>query len=92
MITDSRTGEYITADRAESGVYTWEIRNPLYFKILQHHSRPFLTQHDIIKSNPIQPQPAESPGTSQVFSNFQNLDGLTPSDWDFLERLQNPGP
>ncbi|AHA82275.1 AC2 [Tomato leaf curl New Delhi virus 4] len=43
-------------------------------------------------SNTIQPQPAESPGTSQVFSNFQNLDGLTPSDWDFLESLQNPGP
>nr|WEC89256.1 replication enhancer protein [Tomato leaf curl New Delhi virus] len=49
MITDSRTGEYITADRAESGVYTWEIRNPLYFKILKHDSRPFLTQHDIIE-------------------------------------------
>ncbi|ACT67438.1 AC3 [Bhendi yellow vein Haryana virus] len=48
MITDSRTGEYITVDRAESGVYTWEIRNPLYFKILKHDSRPFLTQHDII--------------------------------------------
>uniref|UniRef100_E7BQ31 Replication enhancer n=1 Tax=Tomato leaf curl New Delhi virus [India:Karnal:OY81A:2004] TaxID=908119 RepID=E7BQ31_9GEMI len=46
---DSRTGEYITVDRAESGVYTWEIRNPLYFKILKHDSRPFLTQHDIIK-------------------------------------------
>nr|AEF38364.1 AC2 [Tomato leaf curl New Delhi virus] len=43
-------------------------------------------------SNTIQPQPAESPGTSQVFSNFQNLDGLTPSDWDFLESLQNTGP
>uniref|UniRef100_A1DRZ5 Replication enhancer n=1 Tax=Tomato leaf curl New Delhi virus - [Potato] TaxID=270145 RepID=A1DRZ5_9GEMI len=48
MITDSRTGESITADRAESGVYTWEIRNPLYFKILKHNSRPFLRQHDII--------------------------------------------
>nr|AAR28539.1 AC2 [Tomato leaf curl New Delhi virus] len=43
-------------------------------------------------SNTIQPQPAESTGASQVFSNFPNLDGLTPSDWDFLESLQNPGP
>ncbi|APF30591.1 AC2 [Chayote enation yellow mosaic virus] len=33
----------------------------------------------------VQPQPAESSGTSQVFSDLQNLDGLTPSDWDFLE-------
>ncbi|AOT83405.1 replication enhancer protein [Sida chlorotic vein virus] len=30
---DSRTGESITAHQAESGVYTWEITNPLYFKI-----------------------------------------------------------
>nr|QEM20998.1 transcriptional activator protein [Tomato leaf curl New Delhi virus]QPL11253.1 AC2 Protein [Tomato leaf curl New Delhi virus]UTQ11422.1 AC2 [Tomato leaf curl New Delhi virus]WIW41310.1 TrAP [Tomato leaf curl New Delhi virus] len=43
-------------------------------------------------SNTVQPQPAESPGTSQVFSNFQDLDGLTPSDWAFLESFQNPGP
>ncbi|AAP47118.1 replication enhancer [Luffa yellow mosaic virus] len=48
MITDSRTGEYITADRAESGVFIWEIPNPLYFKILKHDSRPFMTEHDII--------------------------------------------
>nr|AYW01577.1 transcriptional activator protein [Tomato leaf curl New Delhi virus] len=43
-------------------------------------------------SNTVQPQSAESPGASQVFSNFPNLDGLTPSDWDFLASLQNPGP
>nr|AFX60625.1 REN [Macroptilium yellow spot virus] len=30
---DSRTGELITAHQAESGVYIWEISNPLYFKI-----------------------------------------------------------
>ncbi|AFD62677.1 REn [Tomato rugose yellow leaf curl virus] len=30
---DSRTGELITAPQAESGVYIWEITNPLYFKI-----------------------------------------------------------
>nr|CBA18080.1 replication enhancer [Cleome leaf crumple virus] len=30
---DSRTGELITAPQAENGVYTWEITNPLYFKI-----------------------------------------------------------
>nr|AZB50518.1 AC2 [Tomato leaf curl New Delhi virus] len=38
-------------------------------------------------SNTVQPQPAESPGTSQVFSNFQNLDGLTPSDLAFLKGI-----
>nr|AGH29684.1 replication-enhancer protein [Tomato chlorotic mottle virus]AGH29729.1 replication-enhancer protein [Tomato chlorotic mottle virus]QMV80691.1 replication enhancer protein [Tomato chlorotic mottle virus] len=30
---DSRTGELITAHQAENGVYTWEISNPLYFKM-----------------------------------------------------------
>ncbi|ALK03510.1 replication enhancer protein [Whitefly-associated begomovirus 6] len=30
---DSRTGELITAPQAENGVYTWEIENPLYFKM-----------------------------------------------------------
>nr|WHS97179.1 replication enhancer protein [Squash leaf curl China virus] len=49
MITDSRTGEYITADRAKKGVYIWEFPNPLYFKIIKHDIRPCLEEHDIIK-------------------------------------------
>nr|ADP09640.1 AC3 protein [Chili leaf curl Pakistan virus] len=45
---DSRTGEPITAAQAENGVFIWEIQNPLYFKILEHHNRPFLMNQDII--------------------------------------------
>nr|QCS40556.1 replication enhancer protein [Euphorbia leaf curl virus] len=45
---DSRTGELITAAQAENGVFIWEIQNPLYFKILEHHNRPFLMNQDII--------------------------------------------
>ncbi|AAP47117.1 transcriptional activator [Luffa yellow mosaic virus] len=49
------------------------------------------TLHDRTRHNSgtdtVQPQPEESAGTSQVCSNFPNLDGLTPSDWDFLESL-----
>ncbi|QGA69869.1 replication enhancer protein [Ocimum mosaic virus] len=45
---DSRTGENITAAQSMSGVYTSDVPNPLYFKILYHHSRPFQTGHDII--------------------------------------------
>uniref|UniRef100_A0AA51M6A3 Transcriptional activator protein n=1 Tax=Squash leaf curl China virus - [Pumpkin: Bhopal] TaxID=3072199 RepID=A0AA51M6A3_9GEMI len=33
----------------------------------------------------VQPQPEESTGASQVCSNIPDLDGLTPSDWAFLE-------
>nr|AJC52388.1 replication enhancer protein [Papaya leaf curl virus] len=46
---DSRTGELITATQAESGVYIWTVKNPLYFKISQHHERPFTMKEDIIK-------------------------------------------
>ncbi|AEA76818.1 REn [Pepper leaf curl Bangladesh virus-India [India/Mograhat/2007]] len=45
---DSHTGEPITAAQAENGVFIWEITNPLYFKIIEHHHRPFLMNHDII--------------------------------------------
>ncbi|ADF42583.1 ren [Radish leaf curl virus-Hajipur [IN:LabIso:11]] len=45
---DSRTGELITATQAESGVYIWTVKNPLYFKISQHHERPFLSNNDIL--------------------------------------------
>ncbi|AEA76788.1 REn [Tomato leaf curl Joydebpur virus-India [India/Jaunpur/Chilli/2007]] len=45
---DSRTGEPITAAQAENSVLIWEITNPLYFKIIEHHHRPFLRNQDII--------------------------------------------
>nr|AHB73976.1 AC3 [Tomato leaf curl Karnataka virus] len=45
---DSRTGELITAAQAENGVYIWEIQNPLYFKITEHHNRPCMMNQDII--------------------------------------------
>nr|CEL12086.1 Replication enhancer protein [Cestrum leaf curl Islamabad virus] len=45
---DSRTGEFITAAQAQNGVFIWEIQNPLYFKITEHHNRPFLMNQDII--------------------------------------------
>ncbi|AHA59114.1 replication enhancer protein [Eclipta yellow vein virus [India: Lucknow: Andrographis paniculata:2010]] len=45
---DLRTGEPITAAQAWSGAYTWEVPNPLYFKILSHDNRPFTSKMDII--------------------------------------------
>ncbi|ADC32513.1 REn [Merremia mosaic Puerto Rico virus] len=47
---DSRTGEPITAAQATSGVFIWEVPNPLYFKIIRvdrpmfTHSRVFHIQ------------------------------------------------
>ncbi|AJW80831.1 AC3 [Tomato severe leaf curl Kalakada virus] len=45
---DSRTGEPITAAQAENGVFIWEIQNPLFFKITEHHNQAFLRNHDIL--------------------------------------------
>nr|AST99403.1 AC2 [Cotton leaf curl Multan virus - Pakistan] len=42
--------------------------------------------------DPVQLQHSESSGTAQVFSNLPNLDDLTPSDWSFLQGIQNPSP
>nr|CUH74511.1 replication enhancer protein [Tomato leaf curl New Delhi virus]CUR24645.1 replication enhancer protein [Tomato leaf curl New Delhi virus]CUR24652.1 replication enhancer protein [Tomato leaf curl New Delhi virus]CUR24659.1 replication enhancer protein [Tomato leaf curl New Delhi virus] len=85
MITDSRTGEYITAHRAESGVFIWEVPNPLYFIILKHDSRPFLTNHDIIK---IQIQfnhnLRKALGLHKCFLTFQIWTGLRPPTGIFL--------
>ncbi|QIC52928.1 replication enhancer protein [Bean latent virus] len=38
---DSLTGEPITAHQAESGVFIWEVPNPLYFKITRVEDPPF---------------------------------------------------
>nr|AGZ91418.1 C3 protein [Tomato yellow leaf curl virus] len=45
---DSRTGERITAHHAQSGVFLWEIENPLDSKRADHDVRPFLMNHDVI--------------------------------------------
>lgn len=85
MITDSRTGEYITADRTESGVFIWDVPNPLYFKVLKHDSRPCLTNHDIIK---VQVQfnhnLRKALGLHKCFLTFQIWTGLRPPTGIFL--------
>nr|BAS69602.1 replication enhancer protein [Jatropha leaf curl virus] len=45
---DSRTGEPITAARLNNGVFIWTVPNPLYFRLLNHMSRPFHLEQDII--------------------------------------------
>nr|ADW24227.1 REn protein [Tomato leaf curl Hainan virus] len=82
---DSRTGEAITATQAESGVYIWTVKNPLYFKITNHDERPFLMNHDIIT---IQVQfnynLRKALGIHQCFLIFQIWTRLRPQTWRFL--------
>nr|ACN77003.1 replication enhancer protein [Tomato leaf curl Palampur virus] len=85
MITDSRTGEYITADRAESGVYIWDVPNPLYFKILKHDERPCLTNHDIITVQiQFNHNLRKALGLHKCFLTFQIWTGLRPQTGRFL--------
>ncbi|ACU65103.1 replication enhancer protein [Papaya leaf curl China virus] len=82
---DSRTGEAITATQAESGVYIWTVKNPLYFKIISHDERPFLMNNDIIT---IQVQfnynLRKALGIHQCFLIFQIWTRLRPQTWRFL--------
>nr|WBU87219.1 transcriptional activator protein [Papaya leaf curl Haveri virus] len=66
-------------------VYLDRSKSPVFQNIeTRQQAVPDQSRHNQ-SANTVQPQPAESPGASQVFSNFPSLDGLTPSDWDFLE-------
>nr|CUR24646.1 transcriptional activator protein [Tomato leaf curl New Delhi virus]CUR24653.1 transcriptional activator protein [Tomato leaf curl New Delhi virus]CUR44403.1 transcriptional activator protein [Tomato leaf curl New Delhi virus] len=78
-------GVHHCASSREWRVYLGGSKSPVFHNIeTRQQTIPHQSRHHQ-DSNTIQPQPAESSGTSQVFSNFPNLDGLTPSDWDFLE-------
>ena len=82
---DSRTGEPITATQAENGVYTWMVRNPLYFKIVRHDVNVFLTRKDIIT---IQIQfnhnLRKALGIHQCFLTCRIWTRLRPQTWRFL--------
>ncbi|AAK16438.1 C3 protein [Tomato leaf curl Malaysia virus] len=82
---DFRTGELLTVTQCESGVYTWTIKNPLYFKITQHHERPFLRNHDIVT---IQVQfnhnLRKALGIHQCFLTCQIWTRLHLQTWRFL--------
>nr|QCC88861.1 replication enhancer protein [Tomato leaf curl Bangladesh virus] len=87
---DSRTGELITAAQTENGVYIWEIQNPLYFKITEHHNRPFLMNRDIIT---IQIQfnynLPEARGVHKCFLVFRILMTSQPPTGQFLRFFKN---
>nr|QJA07400.1 replication enhancement protein [Tomato leaf curl Uganda virus] len=82
---DSRTGEYITAHQAMSGVNIWEIQNPLYFKITDHNIRPFNTNHDIISIQiRFNHNLRKELGIHKCFLNFKVWTTLQPQTGRFL--------
>nr|UPX95530.1 Ren protein [Sida leaf curl virus] len=87
---DSRTGEYITAAQATSGVYTWDMENPLYFKILDHLDRPFLRNHDIITVQVrFNHNLRKALEIHKCFITFRIWTRLHPQTWRFLRVLRN---
>nr|ALU33537.1 AC3 [Pepper yellow leaf curl Thailand virus] len=82
---DSRTGERITAAQAENGVYIWTVNNPLYFKVTQHHERPFMTNHDIITVQiQFNHNLRRALGLHQCYLICQIWTRLRPQTWRFL--------
>nr|QIJ70666.1 replication enhancer protein [Tomato leaf curl Ghana virus] len=82
---DSRTGELITAHQAQSGVFIWDIQNPLYFKITNHDERPFNYQHDIITVQiRFNHNLRKALGIHKCFLNFKVWTSLRPQTGRFL--------
>ncbi|CAM91894.1 C3 protein [Tomato leaf curl Anjouan virus] len=82
---DLRTGEIITAAQTQSGVFIWEIQNPLYFKIIYHHSRPFNMNQDILLIQiRFNHNLRKELGIHKCFLNFKVWTSLRPQTGHFL--------
>nr|QEL50481.1 replication enhancer protein [Tomato leaf curl Mali virus]QEL50487.1 replication enhancer protein [Tomato leaf curl Mali virus]QEL50499.1 replication enhancer protein [Tomato leaf curl Mali virus]QEL50505.1 replication enhancer protein [Tomato leaf curl Mali virus]QEL50511.1 replication enhancer protein [Tomato leaf curl Mali virus] len=82
---DLRTGEHITALQAQSGVFIWELNNPLYFKIIKHISRPFNRNHDMISVQiRFNHNLRKELGIHKCYLNFQIWTTLRPQTGHFL--------
>nr|UFP63082.1 AC3 [East African cassava mosaic virus] len=82
---DSRTGELIIAPQAMSGVFTWEITNPLYFAITNQDKRPGNMNHDIITLQiRFNHNLRKALGIHKCFLNFRIWTTLRPQTGLFL--------
>ncbi|ADD62430.1 replication enhancer protein [Cotton leaf curl Kokhran virus] len=83
---DSRTREPITLQPCRMS-HNLEVPIPLF----QNHQPRQPSIHDEYgythDQDPVQSQPEESVGDTQMFHSFPNLDDLTASDWSFLKGL-----
>nr|AXN77442.1 transcriptional activator protein [Tomato leaf curl Mahe virus] len=80
-------GTHYCSSSTEWRVYLGDTKSPLF---QDNQTRQPGIQHEPrhhINPDTVQPQPKEGVGDSQVFSELQGLDELTPSDWSFLKRI-----
>ncbi|AMK07576.1 AC2 protein [Lycianthes yellow mosaic virus] len=72
---------------AEWRLYLDGSKSPL-FQGAEAHQQTFQQRPRLFgDTNPVQPQPAESSGDSQVFLNLPHLDSFTSSDLAFLKSI-----
>ncbi|QTJ62756.1 Transcriptional activator protein [Tomato interveinal yellowing virus] len=80
-------GTHHCASSAEWRFYLGDNKSPVFQDNQPRRKTVQLPARHNINTNQVQPQPAEGVGDSQVFSELQSLDELTPSDWSFLKGI-----
>nr|UZH24582.1 transcriptional activator protein [Chayote yellow mosaic virus]UZH24588.1 transcriptional activator protein [Chayote yellow mosaic virus]UZH24594.1 transcriptional activator protein [Chayote yellow mosaic virus] len=80
-------GTHHCASSAEFRLHMGADKSPLFQDCRPHREAVQLGPRHIINSNPVQPQPPESVGDSQMFPELPSLDDLTSSDWSFLASI-----
>nr|AFB83420.1 transcription activator protein [Cotton leaf curl Burewala virus] len=80
-------GTHHCSSSSEWRIYLGSSKSPLF----QDHQQRQPSIHDEYgythDQDPVQSQPEESVGDTQMFHSFPNLDDLTASDWSFLKGL-----
>nr|AHG94960.1 transcription activator protein [Cotton leaf curl Burewala virus] len=80
-------GTHHCSSSREWRIYLGSSKSPLF----QDHQPRQPSIHDEYgythDQDPVQSQPEESVGDTQMFHSFPNLDDLTASDWSFLKGL-----
>ncbi|ABI35961.1 transcriptional activation protein [Okra yellow crinkle virus] len=83
----SHRGTHHCSSDNEWRFYLGDTKSPIF----QDHKTPNTPVQPAVSynrcPNPVQPQPSEGIGDSQVFSQLQGLDDLTASDWSFLKGI-----
>nr|CBJ57255.1 TraP [East African cassava mosaic virus (Uganda variant)] len=83
----SHRGTHHCASSKEWRFYLGHNKSPLF---RNHRPRQEAREHEPRHHHTpdtVQPQPSEGIGDSQVFSQLQNMDDLTASDWSFLKSI-----
>ncbi|CAM91895.1 C2 protein [Tomato leaf curl Anjouan virus] len=80
-------GNHHCSSNAEWRFYLGDTKSPIFQDNLPPQSTVQHESRHPINPDTVQPQLKEGIGDSQMFSQLQGLDELTPSDWSFLKSI-----